>query len=126
MMIRGKEMKISSVNLDQPFCKEFSTVFENPIIKGQEDRSYTLEYDVEEPERFYENAFQVYCKEFTLKFIFKNDSKIKDVQLFEINQETEQKSKSSDMPQIEKNDQTTTYTWFLKDLVKGRTIHLTW
>ena len=121
----GKQMRISSINLDKPFCKEFSTEFETPITKDDSNRRYTLEYDVEEPERFFENAFQVNCKRFDLEFSFKNNSKIMPV-LFEVNQETEQKRESQARKNIAEYDGHVKITWTFEDMVKGRAIRLEW
>ncbi|MFB5597838.1 MAG: adenylate/guanylate cyclase domain-containing protein, partial [Nitrosopumilaceae archaeon] len=38
----GREMKISSINVDHPTCKEFTTEFNTPITKGEKERTYTL------------------------------------------------------------------------------------
>ena len=40
-----REMKISSINLDKPDCKEFTTKFNTPIIKDEKNRSFTLTYE---------------------------------------------------------------------------------
>ncbi len=52
-----RNMKISSINVNKPDCKEFTTEFMEPIVKGDTGRKYTLVYEVEEPERYFENAF---------------------------------------------------------------------
>ena len=62
---KNHDMKISSINVNRPDCKEFTTKFNQPIVKGETDKSYTLEYDVEEPNRYFENAFLIDCQDVT-------------------------------------------------------------
>ena len=40
-------MKISSISVDKPFQKEFTTIFNNPVLKGEKGKFYVLEYEVE-------------------------------------------------------------------------------
>jgi len=49
----GREMKISSINVDHPTTKEFTTEFNSPVTKEDKGRQYTLRYEVEEPERYF-------------------------------------------------------------------------
>jgi hypothetical protein len=49
-------LKISSISVDKPYKKEFTTVFNKPVVKGERGRHYILECDVEEPYRYFENA----------------------------------------------------------------------
>jgi len=99
---RGKEMKISSINIDKPDCKEFTTEFNVPVLKGEKNREYTLIYEVEEPERYFENAFLIDVQKFSLVFKYPaNDFECNPV-IYEINQETEKKIKSKIQPTIER------------------------
>ena len=50
----GKDLKISSISVDKPYQKEFTTIFNKPIFKGDKGRYYILEYDVEEPEKIFD------------------------------------------------------------------------
>jgi hypothetical protein len=59
-------LKVSSINVDKPHKKEFTTVFNKPIMKGEKGRHYILEYDLEEPYRYFENAFTVNCQRFVV------------------------------------------------------------
>ena len=63
---KHRECKITSINVDKPDCKEFTTEFSEPITKGDIDRKYTLVYEVEEPERYFENAFLVDCQHYVM------------------------------------------------------------
>jgi hypothetical protein len=36
----GKDLKISSISVDKPYQKEFTTIFNKPIFKGDKARYY--------------------------------------------------------------------------------------
>ena len=120
------DLKISSININKPDCKEFTTKFNQPIIKGEKERSYTLEYDVEEPEKYFENAFLIDCQNLSLSLTYPNTPKINGVTLYTINQETDEKIKSKVLPIIEKNDESITVTWNTQDNIKGKTYRIEW
>ena len=46
----NQPLKISTISVDKPFQKEFTTVFNKPILKGEKGKFYVLEYEVEEPD----------------------------------------------------------------------------
>jgi len=120
------DLKISSINIDKPDCKEFTTQFNQPIIKGEQARSYTLEYDVEEPERYFENAFLIDCQSLEFSIDYPLNGKIKDPILYNINQETEVKTKSDLQPVVEKNEGNEKRTWKIADSIKGQTFRIEW
>jgi len=120
-----KEMKISSINLDQPYCKEFSTLLTTPIKKNDTGRGYTLEYDIEEPKQFYENSFLVNCKKFIITFSYPDDGAITP-KLFEINKESDEKIISSANSKDVIENSLITKTWEFDDVYKGQTIRLEW
>ena len=122
----NRDLKISSINIDKPDCKEFTTQFNQPIIKGEQARSYTLEYDVEEPERYFENAFLIDCKSLEFSLNYPLNGKIKDPILYTINQETEAKTKSDLQPVVEKNEGNEKRTWKIEDNIKGQTFRIEW
>lgn len=96
----GNDLKISSISIDKPMHKEFTTIFSAPIENG-EQRRFTLEYDLEEPNRYFENAFLVACDKFV--FTFDLAENIKAPVINEINIETGEKKKSSTQPTIVKS-----------------------
>ena len=122
----GDDMKISSINVDRPDSKEFTTQFNQIINKGDEGRGYTLEYDVEEPERYFENAFLIDCKKLLLSFTYDNSFDINQVNLWMVNQETEKKTKIKNIPIIEKNEKRSKVSWKIEDSVKGQTFRIEW
>jgi len=121
-----RDMKISSINVDSVNCKEFTTQFNQTINKGDEGRGYTLEYDVEEPERYFENAFLIDCKKLLFSLTYENTFDVNQVNLWIINQETDEKIKSKTVPTIEKNEKSTKISWDIKDSVKGQTFRVEW
>jgi len=123
---KNHNLKISSINIDKPDCKEFTTKFNLPVVKGDKERSYTLEYDVEEPEKYFENAFLIDCQDLVLSIKYPNNPKINGVTLYTINQETDEKTKSEISPVTEKNDESITVTWSTKDNIKGKTFRIEW
>jgi hypothetical protein len=123
---KNRECKITSINVDKPDCKEFTTMFSDPITKGETGRKYTLIYEVEEPERYFENAFLIDCQQFTMSFKYPINSGIKRPELYEILQESETKTKSPIVPTIEKEGNIEMVKWEMVDLVKGKTLRIEW
>ncbi len=123
---KNRECKITSINVDKPDCKEFTTMFSDPITKGETGRKYTLIYEVEEPERYFENAFLIDCQQFVMSFKYPINSGIKRPELYEILQESETKTKSPIVPTIEKEGNIEMVKWEMVDLVKGKTLRIEW
>lgn len=101
-------------------------MFSDPITKGETGRKYTLIYEVEEPERYFENAFLIDCQQFTMSFKYPINSGIKRPELYEILQESETKTKSPIVPTIEKEGNIEMVKWEMVDLVKGKTLRIEW
>lgn len=122
----GQSMKISSINMNKPYSKEFRTTFVRPIKTHEQNRGYTLEYDVEEPNRYFENAFLADCEKFTLSFEYTLNGSIISPVLFDLNQETEQKKLSKIIPTITKSNQTILMEWNFENFFRGSTLRLEW
>jgi len=121
-----REMKISSINVDKPTSKEFTTVFNRPILKGEDNRKYVLVYEVEEPERYFENAFLIDVKKFVFNFKYpSNNCDFKPV-VYDINQETEVKTKSKNQSKIENIGDYNVARYTRTENVKGETIRIEW
>ncbi|MFQ5941552.1 MAG: hypothetical protein ACE5KA_07645, partial [Nitrososphaerales archaeon] len=86
------EMKIRSINFDKPYYKEFSTTFNKPINKGEKGRSYKLEYDARQPNRYYQDHIHFNCKMLTISLIYPSKAKFKPL-LYEVKARKEIKSK---------------------------------
>ena len=122
----NRELKISGINVDAPTQKEFTTKFNQPILKNEDGRYYILEYDIEEPERYFENAFLIDCKKIVLKIQYPADGTIKEPLFYEINQEKEEKMPSSIRPTIRKDGDNYIARWAKQNVVKGQTFRIEW
>ena len=112
--------------MDKADCKEFTTVFNEPICKGDDGRGYTLVYEVEEPERYFENAFLIDSQKFTLSFKYPLNTGINRPILYEISQETEEKKQSSLSPVIEQDKNYELVRWEISNITKGQTFRIEW
>lgn len=121
----GRTLKISSISIDKPRQKEFTTLFNRPIEKGDEGRHYTLEYEVEEPERYFENAFLVQCDMFVLTLDY--PSKLKTPIINEVNLETDEMKKAKVQPSIAQNGNGRHIArWVRKDISPGESFRVQW
>jgi len=119
------DMKISSINLNAPTQKEFTTQFNRPILKNEDGRYYIIEYDVEEPERYFENAFLIDCKKLVLKMEYPANGSFKEPILYEMNQETEEKKKK--IAGVTRKDGPINITrWAKQEITKGQTFRVEW
>ncbi len=123
---KHRECKITGINVDKPDCKEFTTAFNEPITKSDEGKKYTLQYEVEEPERYFENAFLIDCQKFNMSFKYPSGNGIKRPKLLEVNQETEESTPSVVQPIITKEGEIETVKWEIVDIPKGRTFRIDW
>jgi len=123
---KNRDLKISSISMDTPICKEFTTQFYEPILKAEKDHSYTMEYDVEEPERYYENAFLIDCQNLEFSIEYPTNGKINTPVLYIINQETDVKTKSDLQAISEKVNGNEKRTWKIESSVKGQTYRIEW
>ncbi len=121
----GREMKISSINVDTPTCKEFTTEFSTPILKSDKGRQYTLCYEVEEPERYFENAFMIDVSNFSFHFQYPKSFKCTP-KIYYINQETEEKTLADQQPVIETEGNYKIAKYEKHENIKGETLRLEW
>jgi predicted DNA binding CopG/RHH family protein len=123
----GQTLKISSINLDKPYQKEFTTIFNKPILKGEKGRRFTLEYDVEEVERYFENYFGVDCRRFTLTVDY--PSNMDDPVVYEVHLENEQLKRSRIQPTIQQRglgDCRKFARWVRRDIGQGQSFRFQW
>jgi hypothetical protein len=120
----NRVLRVSSISIDRPRQKEFTTLFNKPIEKNEKGRHYTLEYDVEEPERYFENAFLVNCDRFIVNIDFPANAK--PPVLYEVSLETEEKKKSKTQPSLAKNAGRLVGKWVKKDVVPGTSFRFEW
>lgn len=122
----GREMKISSVNVNKPSTKEFTTQFNKPIVKGEKDRKYTLSYEVEEPERYFENAFLIDVERFSLVIEYPKSMKDCKPVIYYVNQETEEKTESKVQLTFEEREHAIVARYARNENIKGETLRLEW
>jgi len=108
---KDRDCKITSINVDKPDCKEFTTSFSEPITKEDTGKKYTLQYEVAEPERYFENAFLIDCQKFNMSFHYPLENGIKQPKLLEVNQETEESTPSKIIPKITKEGKIEKIKW---------------
>lgn len=95
----GSQMVLSEVTVDKPTSKKFATTFTKPLKFGDR-RRYTLEYDVREPDRSFENLFLVKCGKFIVKIDYPGDGMIKTPTVYEVITEDESKERFAIQPAI--------------------------
>lgn len=121
----GRDMKISSINVDKPDCKEFTTEFNTPITKGDVGKKYTLSYVVEEPERYFENAFLIDVQNLELSFKYPENTKCRP-QIYRVSQETGKKTKMEKQPEVQKIGDSLVMKYERHENIRGETIRLEW
>jgi hypothetical protein len=122
----NQEMKISGVSVDKPTSKEFTTKFNKPILKGEKNRKYTIVYEVEEPGKYFENAFLINVQKLALNFKYPSNGFDCKPVLYNVNQETDEKTKLSTQPEITKMGDYYIAKYVREDNIKGETIRLEW
>lgn len=122
----NRDLRISSISVDTPTQKEFTTDFNRSIMKNEEGRYYILEYEVEEPERYFENTFLTDCSKFVVTLRYPKKSNVVKPVVFEINQETEEKRLSKIQPTIGKDYDRFVARWARKNIVNGQTFRIEW
>jgi Adenylate and Guanylate cyclase catalytic domain len=125
-------LMISSIPIDKPFQKEFTTTFNRPILKSdRERRYYTLEYDVEEKGKYFENYFATNCGKFVVTIELKPKMAVPVV--YEVNIETDEVLKCRTQPILEKGSDSSSVTrknrvarWVRRDVTKGQSFRFQW
>jgi hypothetical protein len=85
----------------KPFQKEFTTVFNRPIIKSDKKRRYyVLEYEVEEQGKYFENYFGTNCGRFVVKIEY--PSYMSPPVVYEVNLETDEVIRYKTQPTVER------------------------
>ncbi|HET8794587.1 MAG TPA: adenylate/guanylate cyclase domain-containing protein [Nitrososphaeraceae archaeon] len=121
----NQNLIISSISVDKPFQKEFTTVFNRPILKEEKGKFYVLEYEVEEPDRYFENTFLVDCHEFIINF----DYPITMVPpiVYDTSLESHEKKYCDKQPVvIEINKERATARWKRMNIFQGQSFRFEW
>ena len=121
----GKDLKISSISVDKPYQKEFTTIFNKPIFKGDKDRYYSLEYDVEEPEKYFENTFLVGCEKLIIAFDF--PTSVRSLTIYESSLETGENKKIRIQPKLQKvAGDRNGVKWVKRGIHEGQSFRFEW
>jgi hypothetical protein len=118
-------LKISSINVDKPYKKEFTTIFNKPVTKGETGRHYILEYDVEEPYRYFENAFTVNCQRFvvTVDYPLIMDPPV----VYNVNLKNNRRKLCKTQPIVEKKGNIRNIAkWEAQNIVQGECFSFKW
>jgi hypothetical protein len=122
----GNDLKIVKINMDKPHNKQFTIQFYKPIHKGEKNRGYTLEYEVEEPEKFFENFFAVDCKKFSLSFMYPSGNGFRPA-VYDVDADTEKKKPLKIKPAVtEQENGFVKTTWTRTNMLEGQCIRLEW
>lgn len=119
-----KPLTISSVELNTLHQKMFATSLAKPLAKG-EKILFSLEYDVEEPERYFENAFYTNCQKFILIFDYPENYPINPA-FFEVNQENDQKDPVEGEKGETREAGRVINRWQVDSISKGRSLRIEW
>lgn len=125
----GKELRITSINYDKPFQKEFTTAFNRQISKSEKNRGYTLEYDVEQHDRSHEEQFPIKCEKFTISLIYPSNAKFNPV-VYEVDtgkKGSKRMVKAKNQPVIKKVEHGNVKAlWTARNVLEGQAIRLEW
>jgi len=87
----GKDLNILGINLDRPHRKEFTIKLNKPLYPfTDESRICKIEWDWEEPERYFEYRFATECDNFEFSLIYPRDADF-NLRVYEVNIETREK-----------------------------------
>lgn len=95
----GNDLVISEISINKPKQKEFATSFARPLMFGDK-RRFTIEYDVEEPDRSFENIFLTRCGRFIVRIDYPAREKITVPRVYEVNTEEETEKKCAIQPKL--------------------------
>jgi hypothetical protein len=129
----NKPLQISSIPIDKPFQKEFTTLFNKPIMKSDKERRYyVLEYDVEEQGKYFENYFGTNCGRFVVTIEY--PAYMSPPVAYEVNLETDEVVKCKIQPTVDKmkkannnsNYKRSIVRWVKREIIKGQSFRFEW
>lgn len=122
----GRELELASIDFDKPEQKQFTTKFNVPIVKGQNNRGYTLEYDVEEPERYFENFFNINCDKYVVSIVYPSNGRISPL-VYSVNAEKDIRTELKTQTKIKKlQNDLMIATWSKNNVKKTECFGLKW
>jgi len=119
------ELKISGIHLDTEHKKEFTLKLNRPVFRGDKNKEYTITYETELPNNFFEELPQTNIDDLSVEFIFPSNNNIVHPELYLLTLQERLKSLQ------EKNDlkrgMTTRITWEkIKKLKDNDLVRLEW
>jgi Adenylate and Guanylate cyclase catalytic domain len=125
----NKPLKISSINVDKPYQKEFTSIFSRPIIKGKKGprRYFVLEYEVEESEGYFENYFGINCRKFVITI--NNPRHMGSPKVYVVNLESDEIKLSKVQPVVmvnEDGNERIIARWVKQDIIQGQSFRFQW
>ena len=123
----GNGSRLSLVNLkDDEYHKVFDFALPEPLLPG-ETQEYFVEYDLEEPERYFENTFFAGWGECVTQIDFPLSKGIKVPIAYEIPPGAKRKIKSKLQPDLTKTtSDRATYRWSIAGGRKGHVYGFCW
>jgi len=122
----NKRLKISNISIDKPYQKEFTTIFNRPIMKGEKGRSYTLEYDIEEPEKYFENSFLVNCQKFIVNIDYPPSMSFPRVYEMDLENDEKELCKLQPLALERKEPNRNLVRWIKRDISQGQSFRFEW
>ena len=104
------ELEMISLNVNKPYHKEFYVQLNKPLKPRQKGRITKIEYDWQEPERFYFYRFPSNCKVFKYFFSAPKELDVKQKVLY-ADLETGEKSYAKNPPSITYKPKRTEVSW---------------
>ena len=118
---KNNELQIKSINVDSPLRKEFSIKLNEPVFQGQTGRLYSIQYQVEEPKKFYENLFLLNSDKLIVSFTYPTQTKGGKPSLYLIRHDDREKKMVDYDPNI-KQGISTTLNWNIENGIKEKDI----
>jgi hypothetical protein len=106
----GNDLEMISINVNRPYHKEFYVKLNKPLRPGQKGRVAKIEYDWEEPERFYFYRFPSNCKLFKYFFSAPKTLDIKQ-KVLSADLETGEKRYAKNLPVVKYKSDRTEVQW---------------
>ncbi len=119
------ELKFVGISIDAPKRKEFTIKLNNPVFQDGKQKKYSITYECEEPNNFYEHMFLINSQKLSLQLIFPTEIKLKP-QLYII-QKKDRKKKLLDIVPERKEGVLTQLEWKKNDITEEKDlIRLEW
>lgn len=117
------------MTLNKPLQKQFTTVLGTAVKPGETTR-YSIEYDTEEPERYFENVFSSSCDLFEMfrdypKSYKNSDSRI-DPKIYEIDLSANKKRRARTPPVLAQKDGKIIARWSRCNILHGQSFRIEW